>query len=323
MASRVEPGANSVPVTQAGNVVSSGTVIRGEFPHQRDELHSAQGGTRQTGFFGSGCMTRLFNFLGRCLGWLWSCLCCRRGAARREAAPVQVAHGVNLNPGRAHVLQREPEVNAQNRNRITALHIACEKANIDQVKALLNTGANVIAQDKQGKTPLHHLCSSRGGLKTADRKLLGIPFDSPDHPSLGILLLLHEKGEMNIHIRDNQGRTPLHYAAEAGKAHLVTALLQKCHAEVNALDRKGATPLNLAIAKGRKEVIAILEGCGAKNEGPARAPAKKRRELAFPAQLKTPTPPSEEASDTEQEASGTDYIKTAPLPEGALDQIGD
>ena len=57
--------------------------------------------------------------------------------------------------------------------------------------------------------------------------------------------------------RDNQGKTPLHWAAAAGHQDLVEFLIAN-RADVNARDSNGATPLHWAAANGFEDVAALL-----------------------------------------------------------------
>jgi len=62
--------------------------------------------------------------------------------------------------------------------------------------------------------------------------------------------------------RAEDGRTPLHAAAERGHRKMVTFLLNK-GAFVNARDDEGDTPLYLAAAAGHDSVVRILLSDGA------------------------------------------------------------
>lgn len=47
-----------------------------------------------------------------------------------------------------------------------------------------------------------------------------------------------EESELDINVKGAQGRTPLHRAVSAKKVDLVTCLLDKHKAEINAIDNK-------------------------------------------------------------------------------------
>ena len=49
-------------------------------------------------------------------------------------------------------------------------------------------------------------------------------------------------------------RTPLHFAASAGKLKVVKSLVEVHHADIDALDKEGASALHYAAAGGQEEV---------------------------------------------------------------------
>ena len=73
-------------------------------------------------------------------------------------------------------------------------------------------------------------------------------------------LLLANKAEVNA--KDNDGATPLHWAAHNGHKDVAELLLAN-KAEVNAKDNDGETPLHWAAAKGHKDVVELLLANGA------------------------------------------------------------
>jgi len=56
------------------------------------------------------------------------------------------------------LLQSGAKVNLQNKNGDTPIHIACEQGNEDVVLMLIATGANINVKNKMGNTPLHNAC---------------------------------------------------------------------------------------------------------------------------------------------------------------------
>ncbi|KAK8719995.1 hypothetical protein OTU49_013641, partial [Cherax quadricarinatus] len=61
---------------------------------------------------------------------------------------------------------------------------------------------------------------------------------------------------------DNNGQTPLHYAAELQNARVTKMLLAR-HADVQATDNEGLTPLHYAAWFGKKDVVTVLLEHGA------------------------------------------------------------
>jgi len=73
-------------------------------------------------------------------------------------------------------------------------------------------------------------------------------------------ILIRQGAEVNA--RDNDGNTPLHFAALAGDAK-VAELLIRHGAEVNAKNNYGSTPLHTAAKWGNVEVVKLLLKSGA------------------------------------------------------------
>ena len=88
------------------------------------------------------------------------------------------------------------EVNAQDEDGSTALHLACESWRILKiVKFLINDmKANLHSVDKEGRTPLHVACQS-------------------DFPQVLVPKFLVSKGA-NVLAKDKNGKTPLQIAKD-------------------------------------------------------------------------------------------------------------
>ncbi|XP_076299445.1 uncharacterized protein LOC143218247 [Lasioglossum baleicum] len=69
--------------------------------------------------------------------------------------------------------------------------------------------------------------------------------------------LIEEKGA-NINVKDNDGQTPLHYAADHGKLEVVKYLIEEKGANINVKDNDGQTPLHYAADHGKLEVVKYL-----------------------------------------------------------------
>lgn len=65
-----------------------------------------------------------------------------------------------------------------------------------------------------------------------------------------------------VDCRDDQGCTPLHFAADRGLAPIAQLLLDH-GADVNAKDADGQSPLHYAAICGRQELCSLLVAAGA------------------------------------------------------------
>lgn len=112
------------------------------------------------------------------------------------------------------------------------------------VAMFLNRGVSVNAKDARGATLLHH------AVQDSDYT---IHYKMTDMVHFGA----------DVHARDNDGRTPMHWAAMKGYKTEGISFLINHHADVNAVDEQGVTPLHLAAARGDADVIKALVGAGA------------------------------------------------------------
>ncbi len=140
------------------------------------------------------------------------------------------------------LLRTGADVNAAQGDGMTALHWAALQNNADMATTLVYAGANLEATTRLGgNTPLH--LASRQGNTIAIEALLEAGSDIDAFTSTGV--------------------RALHLAAAAGDQHAVAALLLS-GAEVDGLDlHSGRTPLMFATANNRLEVIETLLAAGA------------------------------------------------------------
>eukprot|EP00971_Amphidinium_carterae_P231483 4593966-Amphidinium_carterae.2 len=68
---------------------------------------------------------------------------------------------------------------------------------------------------------------------------------------------LNDVSRTEVHIRDSDLWTPLHWAAYRGHANLAASLL-RAQASVNSIDNCGATPLMIASFNGYESVVQVL-----------------------------------------------------------------
>lgn len=104
------------------------------------------------------------------------------------------------------------------------MHLACQNGSEECAELLINHGFNVNAQDKQGSTPLHWICSE------------GRPK----------LLRYFEKAKVNI--RNRHGSTPLHWAVFHKQYECVKWLLTH-GADPYVRDESNQQPVDYATTK--------------------------------------------------------------------------
>ena len=115
---------------------------------------------------------------------------------------------------------------------------AIRKNNIHMVQLLLDAGADINIQTKEGNTPLHIAVNNTELV----RMLIAAGTD--------------------INIKNNVGKTPLHWAALHERAE-VARMLIKAGANVNIQDKYDNTPLRDAAAINSTEVARMLIDAGA------------------------------------------------------------
>ncbi|KAL6790887.1 putative ankyrin repeat protein [Trichoderma sp. SZMC 28012] len=108
------------------------------------------------------------------------------------------------------LIRRKAEVNVADSQGRTALHFACVSASLEHIKVLVMAGANVDSKDKFGRLPMHFAAGT----------------DSTDSPYIVAYLLNHYEG-MDINVADQDGWTPLMWAARSGSANIITMLVPR------------------------------------------------------------------------------------------------
>jgi ankyrin repeat protein len=140
------------------------------------------------------------------------------------------------------------DVHTQGRDKQTALHVASQQKNHENIlRLLLDRGANVNAQNALGYTPLHY----------------AVAFKLESN-----VQLLLERGA-KIEGTDKDGSTALHLVADASvprvfqtNINLIRILLNH-GADLEAKDKIGRTLLHLLVDNGDEEEVKYVLGCGA------------------------------------------------------------
>ena len=137
------------------------------------------------------------------------------------------------------------DLNARNKRRQTALHIAVNKGHFNVVKTLLELGCHPSLQDSEGDTPLHDAISK-------------------EHDDM--LSLLLDYGA-DITLTNNNGFNALHHAALKGNPSAMKILLTKSNRLWIVEEKKddGYTALHLAALNNHVEIAELLVRMGKAN----------------------------------------------------------
>ena len=159
-------------------------------------------------------------------------------------------------------------INAQDYNGKTALMWAAEYGNINTVKVLITSGADLNIQSNDRETALM-LAIQKGHIKIAAALIdAGAELSLQDHYKnialIGAVWIENIKmvaalidASADLNIRDNDGDTPLIWAIKKGNIDIVKALID-AGADLNIRDNDGDTPLMWAIKKGNIDIVKAL-----------------------------------------------------------------
>ena len=132
------------------------------------------------------------------------------------------------------LLERSADVNVQDRDSATPLHLASYNGRVAIARVLLDGGAAANSKGNQGGTPLHSVAEGR------------CLFTNDDGIRIAQLLL---KRGADVNAQKGGGRTPLHLACHFGKVKMVLTLLN-AGANPIASDAQGQSPLHL-VSRGQ------------------------------------------------------------------------
>ncbi|XP_056322142.1 ankyrin repeat domain-containing protein 55 [Danio aesculapii] len=185
--------------------------------------------------------------LGTYLGWLEGCVCLLRNGAKQNIPdkngrlPIHAATAETDFRLMAVLLQQSTlcEINHQDNEGMTALHWACFHNRPEHSQALLQKGADPTLVDKDFKTALHWAVQSGSRLMCS-------------------LILEHNLGSSVINYDDENGKTCVHIAAAAGFSDIIYELSRIPETNLQALDVDERTPLHWAAAAGKDDCVQVL-----------------------------------------------------------------
>ena len=179
--------------------------------------------------------------------------------ARRDADVVQV------------LLAAGADTEMKNSASYSPLHDACFSGALEVVKTLVEAGAGVRATDNQGDTCL--TLAAYSGHTEIVRYLVGLPEVELNHhegdKKTALQCAVEENHPADAQVlitagadmdtKDNEGRSPLHYACIDGALNIVKMLVE-AGAGVCVRDDYDATCLTIAAYRGHTETVRYLVG---------------------------------------------------------------
>ncbi|XP_052422498.1 ankyrin repeat domain-containing protein 55-like isoform X2 [Carassius gibelio] len=181
------------------------------------------------------------------LGWLEGCVCLLRNGAKQNIPdkngrlPIHAATAETDFRLMAVLLQQSTlcEINHQDNEGMTALHWASFHNRPEHVQALLQRGSDPTLVDKDFKTALHWAVQSGSRLMCS-------------------LILDHHLGSSVINYDDENGKTCVHIAAAAGFSDILYELSRVPETNLQAVDVDERTPLHWAAAAGKDDCVQVL-----------------------------------------------------------------
>ena len=171
--------------------------------------------------------------------------------------------------------EREKYLNTSNKKQETPLHVAVRENKEEMIKLFLSHGANPTRKTADRSTLLHIACQNGNSnsvriilesinCEKKKKELIDFQNNSKATP----LILAAKKGYVdcyrameiaNPNLKDNTGKTALHYATQKGYQQFVEYLL-KHNADINVKDQNKNTPLlNAASLYNEKVIDCLLE----------------------------------------------------------------
>lgn len=180
------------------------------------------------------------------------------------------------------MLSRGCKVNQRNpSDGNTALHIAVMLVDLENVKLLLDFGADRNAMNHEGYMPFFSIFNGKR-FKIENTSLeiiklvmpLNVDWTKCDkngrlmlysifvNSSVDFLRIFLDTYLINLNARDTNGKTPLHYLVEHDKTEEYE-IFKSTSIDVNVRDNQGRTPLHIAAMRGNADAVKFLLDKGA------------------------------------------------------------
>ena len=150
---------------------------------------------------------------------------------------------------------------------------SAKNGNIDQLRKYLNKGADVNALDKNNMTALMHAAKQGDNdMVSALSEVKGIDLNAKGifqytalmmaifHDKKDTVTLLAKLPDIKLNEKNRAGLTAFMFAAKIGKTDIVTDLLKVADIEVNATDVHGMTALMWAVGNGHTDTVKAMMG---------------------------------------------------------------
>ena len=173
------------------------------------------------------------------------------------------------------LIKQGVDVNHCGKKGWTAVHCAAEKGNLDVLKLLKESGANIHVQSKIGSNSIMSASVGTGDCDTVrwlieqgvdvnycDKEGCTAVYCAAGAGNLDLLKLLKERGA-NIHVQSEMGSNSIMSAAiGTGDCDTVRWLIEK-GVDVNHCNKEGFTAVHCAAEKGKLGVLKLLKERGA------------------------------------------------------------
>ncbi|KAJ9574723.1 hypothetical protein L9F63_008093, partial [Diploptera punctata] len=151
------------------------------------------------------------------------------------------------------LLAKNADVNCLDYERHSVVHWATVCGEVEALELVLDAGANPSTPDIHGGYPIHYAA-----------QMCGPNSEMGNDVRFGLAVLRKLLGRgVDVNVRDKDGRQPILWAASAGSADAILALVN-AGANVEADDKDGLTALHCAASRGHTDCLETLVTlCGA------------------------------------------------------------